>query len=64
VIAATFLALYVVPSIYTYFDDILPLSRRLLGKLQGFAGRFTGRPPKTEEPIRIGGVKDDGDGLL
>jgi HAE1 family hydrophobic/amphiphilic exporter-1 len=62
-ISSTFLTLYVVPAIYTYFDDLLPLSQRLLGKLQGFTGRFSKPTPKTEEPLWVGGPKEDGDGI-
>ena len=63
-ITSTFLTLYVVPAIYTYFDDIVPLSQSLIQKLARFTGRFSKRSPEQKEPAELGAMKGDGDGAL
>jgi len=58
-VTSTFLTLYVVPAIYTYFDDVVPLSQRVLQQLGRLKERFSKRSPGPKEPAGLG-MKDDG----
>jgi hypothetical protein len=58
-VTSTFLTLYVVPAIYTYFDDVVPLSQRSIRQLGRLKERFFKRSPGPKEPAGLG-MKDDG----
>ena len=58
-VTSTFLTLYVVPAIYTYFDDVVPLSQRAIRQLGRLKEKFFKRSPGPKEPAGLG-MKDDG----